>query len=81
MKAIIWDGEAFDAYSKEEMLIRTNGITKNVPLVIDENGHLIILQPLNSSQSGPWETKEEALAWGNRFITSSFSVSPKVQNS
>ena len=70
MRTIIWDGEAFDAFSKETMLEYTNGITNNVPIIVDEDGHYIAMQPWHTDQPGEWESEEDALAWGARWIQS-----------
>jgi hypothetical protein len=77
MKTIIWDGKAFDGRSKEIMLEYTNGITTNVPIVVDDEGHYVAMQPWHTDQPGEWPTKEEALAWGARWIESLNSPAPE----
>lgn len=70
MRTIIWDGEAFGDFSKETMLEYTNGIINNVPIVVDDDGHYVAMQPWHTDQPGEWGSEADALAWGARWIES-----------
>lgn len=81
MRTIIWDGEAFDQFSKETMLEYTNGITINVPIVVDDDGHYVAMQPWHTDQPGEWETEADALAWGARWIDACIAAQENSEDS
>lgn len=79
MKVEIWvPGQPLGHFSAEEMSAIRGESTGPIVAVIDETGGAAIVQPIDPQTGLDWTTEEDAIAFAERYISSSVSNEPPV---
>lgn len=68
-RAVLWTpGEALGELSAERVAEIRGTHTGPLVAVIDENGGIAIIQPMDPNTGNDWPSEEAALAFGERYI-------------